>query len=82
MLTVRVEIPAERRGELPTLRAREDQHIAEQLAQGALEAIYYSNETPPIIWAVMRADSLEDAQRQAEQYPMYPYLRVTYTPLR
>ncbi len=81
MLTVHVEIPPELRAELPALRAREDQHIDEQLAQGALEAIYHSAETPPTIWAVMRADSLEDAQRQAERYPMYPYLRITYAPL-
>lgn len=36
----------------------------------------------PTIWAVLNADSLEDAQRQVEGYPMYAFMRLTYTPLR
>lgn len=82
MVTVRVEIPPERRSELPALRQAEDAYVAEQLRLGALEAIYTSDDMPPTIWAVLKADSLEDAQRQVEAYPMYAFLRLTYTPLR
>ena len=82
MVTVRIEVPPERRGELPALLERENRYVAEQLALGALEAIYYADETPPTIWAVLRAESLDDAQRQVERYPMYPFMRLTYTALR
>ncbi|MGH2502463.1 MAG: muconolactone Delta-isomerase family protein, partial [Ktedonobacterales bacterium] len=81
MVTVRLEIPPERRGELPALRQAEDAHTAEQAQAGALEAIYTSTDAPPVIWAVLRADSLEDAQRQVAAYPMYAFMRLTYTPL-
>jgi hypothetical protein len=82
MVTVRPEIPPERRGELPALLQAEDAYVAEQVRLGVLEAIYTSEDIPTTIWAVLRADSLEDAQRKVAAYPMYPFLRLTYTPLR
>lgn len=81
MVTVRLDIPPERRSEIPALRQAEDAHVAEQTRLGNLEAIYISQETPPTIWAVLKANSLEDAQRQTEGYPFYPFMRLTYTPL-
>lgn len=81
MVTVQLEIPPERRSELPTLLEAEDAYVAEQLQQGNLEAIYLANGAPTV-WAVLKADSLEDAQRQVEGYPMYAFMRLTYTPLR
>lgn len=45
MVTVRLEIPPERRSELPALLEAENAHVAEQLQQGRLEAIYYKART-------------------------------------
>lgn len=82
MVTVRIEVPSERRAEVPALMQAENTYVDEQLQQGALEAIYFSMETPPTIWAVVRADSPEELQRQLERYPMYPFMRLTTTQLR
>ncbi len=81
MITVQLEIPPERRSELPVLLEAENAHVADQLRQGALEAIYYAAGAPTV-WAVVQADSLEAAQRQVEAYPLYPFMRLTYTALR
>ena len=82
MVTIRLEFPPERRSELPALLQAEDAYVAEQVRLGALEAIYTSDDKPPTIWAVLKADSLEDAQRQVAAYPMYAFLRLTYTQLQ
>lgn len=85
MVTVQIEIAAERRSELPTLLEAENAYVAEQLERGNLEAIYAAASIAagaPAVWAIIRADSLEAAQRQVEAYPMYPFMRLTYTALR
>ncbi len=81
MITVQLEIPPERRSELPALLAAEDAHVAEQRQRGNLEAIYYAAGAS-VVWAVVQADSLEAAQRQVEAYPMFQFMRLTYTALR
>lgn len=82
MVVVQIAVPPERRADLPALRVAEEAHIAQQTQAGNLEAIYYeATDGPPTIWAVLKADSLEDAQRQVAGYPMYPFMRLTYTPL-
>lgn len=81
MVTVQLEVPPERRSEMPALLEAENAYVAEQLRTGALEAIYLADGAP-MVWAVMRADSLEAARRQTEVYPLYPFMRLTYTALR
>lgn len=81
MVTVHLEVPPERRSDLPALLEAEGAYVAEQLQQGHLEAIYYAADAPTV-WAIVQADSLEAAQRQVEGYPLYPFMRLTYVPLR
>ena len=81
MITVQLEIPPERRSEFPVLLEAENAYVAEQLREGQLEAIYYAAGAPTV-WAVVQADSLDAAQRQVEAYPLYPFMRLTYTALR
>ncbi len=81
MVAVRLEIPPERREELPALRNAEDAHVAAQTREGNLLALYFASDAPTL-WAVVNAESLEAARRQVEAYPFYPFMRVTYTPLR
>ncbi len=81
MVTVHLDIPPERPRELPAMLEAEGAHVAEQVQQGNLEAIYYAAGASKV-WAVVNADSLEAAQRQVEDYPLFGFMRLTYTPLR
>ncbi|HEX8983125.1 MAG TPA: hypothetical protein VF792_10175 [Ktedonobacterales bacterium] len=82
MLTVDVVVPPERGQEAAALVPAERAYVDDQLKLGALEAVYVQDATPATrIWAVMRADSLEDAQEQVAKYPMHEFLRITYTPI-
>lgn len=82
MATVDVVVPPERRQEAAALVPAERAYVDDQLRLGALEAIYTQDTTPITrLWAVMRADSLEDAQAQVAKYPMHEFLRITYTPI-
>lgn len=81
MVTVQLEFSPERPSELPALLEAEGAHVAEQLRRGQLEAIYYAAGAPTV-WGVIKADSLEAAQHQLQAYPLYPFMRLTYTALR
>lgn len=83
MVTVNVVIPPERAQEAAALVAAERAYADEQLKLGVLEAIYSEAATPALhLWAVMRADSLEDAQAKVALYPMYEFFQFTCTPIR
>jgi muconolactone delta-isomerase len=81
MVTVHLEVPPERRSEMPTLLAAENAYVMAEIQRGHLECIYYAAGAPTV-WAVIHADSLEAAQHQVEAYPLYSFMRLTYTPLR
>jgi muconolactone delta-isomerase len=83
MVTIQIVVPAERRDAVASLMPAEREYVAEHLKQGVLEAIYYEEAMPPVyIWAVMRADSLEEAQRLVAGYPLHEFFQLAYTPLR
>lgn len=82
MVSIRIEVPPERAEEARALLPAEREHVAEQLRQGVLEALYTDEPRPATqVWAVMRADSLEATQRLVEGYPLYEFFQCTYTTL-
>jgi len=82
MVTVRIVIPPERAQEARSLLPAEGERIAEHKRQGIMEAIYTDAARPPTqVWAVMRADSLEEVQRLVESYPLHEFFDPTYTQL-
>lgn len=81
MVALRVEVPPERRSELPALLAAEGELVAEHMRLGVMEASYVSADRTTI-WAVLTGDSLEEVQRLTASYPMYAYFKdLTFTPL-
>lgn len=83
MVTVDIVIPAERRQEAAAMVPAERAYVDEQLKLGALEAVYAEDMTPVTrLWAVLRADSLEDAKQQVAKYPMHEFFQLTYTSLQ
>ena len=83
MVSVHVVIPPERAAEARALVPAEGERIAEHTKQGILEVAYTDAARPPTrVWAVMRADSLEEVQRLIDTYPMRPFFSdLSYTQL-
>jgi muconolactone delta-isomerase len=83
MVAIQVEVPPARREEAASLAQAEREHIAEQMRQGILEALYLDEATPPThVWGVLRAGTLEEAQRLIAGYPLHEFFTSTYTLLR
>jgi len=81
MVALGVEVPAERRSELPALLEAEGAHAEEHMRQGIMEAIYVAADRSAV-WAVMRADTLGELKRLVAGYPMDAFFtNLTYTPL-
>lgn len=82
MVSMQVMIPPERAAEAVALLSAEGARVAEHMRQGILEALYVDAlERHEYLWAVMRADSLEEAQHLVDGYPMRAFFRPTYTEL-
>lgn len=82
MVSMQVVIPPDRAAEAMSLLPAEGARVAEHTRQGILEALYTdAQERHEYLWAVMRADSLEEAQRLVDGYPMRAFFRPTYTQL-
>jgi muconolactone delta-isomerase len=83
MVEIQVAVPPERREEVAALTPAERAHVAEQIRQGTLEALYLDEARPPThVWVVLRADTLEEAQRLIADYPLHDFYNSTYTSLR
>lgn len=81
MVALQVDVPAERRSELPGLLEAEGAHVEEHMRQGIMEAIYVAADRSAV-WAVMRADALDELTGIVAGYPMYQFFtNLTYTPL-
>lgn len=81
MVALQVEIPAERRSELPALLEAEGARVEEHMRQGIMEASYVAADRSAV-WAVMRTDSFDELKRLVAGYPMFAFFtNLTYTPL-
>lgn len=77
---VAVQLDMQYREEISALVPQEREHVSKLISKGVLESLYMS-ESRFAFWIVMKGESLEQIQQELGTFPLYPYMKLDFTPL-
>lgn len=75
-----IKFTSQHQAEIVALIPSEQAHVKELREQGAIEALYISNDRSRI-WLVMQGQSQAQVQQKLKAFPLYPYMQAECTPL-
>ena len=62
------------------LLPKEQEHVRTLMGEGKIEAIYISTDRT-VVWLVMKGESKEEIEQELSAFPLYPYMKLQFTPL-
>jgi muconolactone delta-isomerase len=66
---------------MSALIPKEQEHVRELMGKGVIEAIYISADRTEV-WLVMKGESKEQLEQELTTFPLYPYMKLQFSPLR
>ena len=77
---VTVQLDTQQHEEISALVPQEREYVSQLMGQGGIESLYMS-ERRFAFWLVMKGESLEQIQQELSAFPLYPYMKLDFTPL-
>ncbi len=65
---------------MSALIPEEQEHVRMLMSERKLEAIYISAERT-VVWLVMKGETKEQIEQELNAFPLYPYMKLQFTPL-